>query len=369
MKYSESRLKQLKEHIIFADKNIKPDGKAPVDGGILQLPIKAKKRPLKVKAVNVTNYLSAVNPGAANAGAGGEKRLPLVDKLNKIQADMTAALFEVPILDKRRKNSVSFRQSRSNQSSATSLASFSPRPPGTDNSIQDISAAGVSRVSGRKMSHRKLVYKDSSPSQSRKSSFCSTASNRRLSVASDTKSDSEAGHLSDSFPESSTVCGGTERGRTQSGGEFSFSFSESTSLKQSEPVVMSVEVTESDDLVVARRGRTVSMESIAETVSDVETLSPFAPKAPHDVSSRPSFRRKFSAGESSNSRSNSISKNHPTAPGKSPPARPKSERQRARKLALPARYGNSNAADSTSAPHKLTIHDVKMANKIAEVGS
>ena len=142
MKYSESRLQQIKEHILFADKNIKPEGKAPVDGGILQLPIKAKKKPLKVKAVNVTNYLSTVAPGASHSGAGGEKRLPLVDRLNKIQADMTAALFEVPLLEKRRKNSVSFRQSRSNQSSAASLASFSPRPPCSENSIQDISSFG-----------------------------------------------------------------------------------------------------------------------------------------------------------------------------------------------------------------------------------
>ena len=185
-------------------------------------------------------------------------------------------------------------------------------------------------------------------------------------MVSDTKSDSETGNMSDNNPDTSAV-GGEGHTRTHIGGEFSFSCSDSNSLDQSEPIVMSVEVTESDDLVATRRGRTISMESIAETVSDVETLSPFAPKVPHETPNQPSFRRKYGASDSNSSNNNVVPKHHPTAPGKPPPVRPKSERQRARKLALPARYENSNAADSTSAPHKLTTHDLNMANKIAEV--
>lgn len=128
MTLSESRQRLANEHILFGDKNIKPEAKAPVDGGLLHLPNKPRKKPLKVKASSVASHLSAL----ASGGAGGERRLPLVDRLNKAQADMTAALMALasPPPDKKRRNSVSFRKGQSNQSSTASMDPLSPRPPG-----------------------------------------------------------------------------------------------------------------------------------------------------------------------------------------------------------------------------------------------
>jgi hypothetical protein len=125
---SSSQQKLIQEHIIFGAKNIKPQNQAPIDGGILHLSNKPRRKPLKYKATTVTNYLATV--GATNGGgAGGEKRLPLVDRLNKVQADMTAALLSQSP-EKKRKNSVSFRYgNRSHQSSTSSMEPFSPRPP------------------------------------------------------------------------------------------------------------------------------------------------------------------------------------------------------------------------------------------------
>lgn len=136
LRLSESRQKIIQEHLFFGDKNIKPESQAPVDGGLLHLANKPRKKPIKLKSANVVAYLSGTMSGG---GAGGERRLPLVDRLNKVQADMTAALHAIafPPPDKKKKNSVSFRNGLSAQSSNSSMDTFSPRPPGEPDGADD----------------------------------------------------------------------------------------------------------------------------------------------------------------------------------------------------------------------------------------
>jgi hypothetical protein len=378
---SDSELRLIKEHLQFGDKTLRPATEMPTDGGVLHLANKARKKPLKIKASAVTTYLSAGNP---------DKRLPLVDRLNKAQADMTAALLSPPGHNtgtRRHRNSVQFKHASSNQSSSSSIETFAnPRPPTMDMGEGGSPIKGSRGGPGRRNSHRKIVSRDDSDSAEhiRRSSAASVAGGEagaggeggvhtNTSPRASFSRDGDRGSASasaggaDASGDSSSSRPGSPRARLPSEDRFG---------SGAEDLSLGMEDALTDE---AGRSRVASMDTVGTgdltgdlTGDDGDTSGMRAPIAPPSGTSTHSFRnRKNTTNSNSNSNKdhNTETTTAPTAPtsGKPSARRPKSERQRSRRLAMPARYENEAVDGSSKIGYKLTSADLKNASRIAEV--
>ena len=135
----------------------------------------------------------------------------------------------------------------------------------------------------------------------------------------------------------------------------------------------SVEITDSDELVLAtRKIRSGSVDSVGSseeyaTTSLQSTLSPQVPIFDPETNDHSIGKLEHTDALSGDKKAASTRvARAPSPPSKPPSKRSRAEIQRARRLAMPAKYENEGL-EGSKLTHKLTSADIKQAVKIAEV--